>query len=231
GPAQGGELSERANRRGTGTVVTLSAYENDVIHALAKTGGLPGTDAQNEIIVERRSPKGASTPELIVGQLQTISPECTPGLAFGGPVVRIPLRLAPDEPPAFGPQDVILQSGDIVFIESRRAEVYYTAGLLPPGEHLLPRDTDLDVVDAVIRVHGPLVSGGSSVSNLSGTIIAPGIGAPSPSLLTVMRKTACGGRIPIRINLNRAIRDCRERILVQAGDELILQEAPCQAVT
>ena len=115
--------------------------------------------------------------------------------------------------------------------ESRRAEVYYTAGLLPPGEHLLPRDTDLDVVDAVIRVHGPLVSGGSSVSNLSGTIIAPGIGAPSPSLLTVMRKTACGGRIPIRINLNRAIRDCRERILVQAGDELILQEAPCQAVT
>src|SRR5438105_388356 len=85
GPAQGGELIERANRRGTGTVVTLSAYENDVIHALAKTGGLPGTDAQNEIIVERRSPKGASTPEMIVGEFKAISPECIPGLAFGGP--------------------------------------------------------------------------------------------------------------------------------------------------
>jgi hypothetical protein len=39
-----------------------------------------------------------------------------------------------------------------------------------------------------------------------------------------------GGVQPIRVNLNRALRQYDERILVQAGDVLILQETPCEAL-
>jgi hypothetical protein len=36
--------------------------------------------------------------------------------------------------------------------------------------------------------------------------------------------------VPIRVDLRKALRDPRERILVQPGDMLILQEKPCEAV-
>src|SRR5205807_7682719 len=36
-----------ASKRGTGYAVDLPAYENDVLHALSQTGGLPGLDAYN----------------------------------------------------------------------------------------------------------------------------------------------------------------------------------------
>src|SRR5207248_1926436 len=61
-----------------------------------------------------------------------------------GETVRIPLRVRPNEPPNFRPEDVVLHDGDIVFIESRETELFYTAGLLPVGEYVLPRDYDLD---------------------------------------------------------------------------------------
>ena len=32
---------------GTGQIIDLPAYQNDVLTALARTGGLPGTDAKN----------------------------------------------------------------------------------------------------------------------------------------------------------------------------------------
>jgi hypothetical protein len=56
------------------------------------------------------------------------------------------------------------------------------------------------------------------------------LGNPSPSLLSVIRKTPNGGQLNIRVDLNRALRDPRERILVQAGDVLILQETPGEAI-
>src|SRR5262249_38035105 len=39
-------------KRGTGFVLDLPAYENDVLNALARTGGLPGLDADNEVIIQ-----------------------------------------------------------------------------------------------------------------------------------------------------------------------------------
>jgi CBS-domain-containing membrane protein len=48
--------------------------------------------------------------------------------------------------------------------------------------------------------------------------------------LTVIRRTANGGQVNIRVDLNRALRDRRERINVQAGDMLILQETPGEAI-
>ncbi len=45
--------------------------------------------------------------------------------------------------------DVRLKDGDIVYIESRETEVFYTGGLLQGGEFPLPRDYDLDVLGAM----------------------------------------------------------------------------------
>ena len=41
------------SKRGTSQLVELPAYENDVLHALSASGGLPGTDAENEVIIFR----------------------------------------------------------------------------------------------------------------------------------------------------------------------------------
>jgi len=219
-------------KRGSSHVIDLFAGENDVLHALAATGGMPGLDAYNAITIQR---KRAGTPDG-VDVLQPFPPKAGGGsLACaaneaGGTMITIPLRWRRGDPVPIRPEDAILQSGDVVFIEARDQEVYFTGGLLPAGEHVLPRDVDLDVIEAITRVRGPLVNGAFAVSNLSGEILNPGIGNPSPSLLTVIRRTPSGIQVPIRVDLNRALVDARERILVKAGDVLILQETPGEAI-
>jgi hypothetical protein len=158
-----------------------------------------------------------------------------PGVAPLGPSGKpnsliIPLRVKAGEVPVVRLEDVLLDSGDVVFIEERNLEYFYTGGLLPPGEFTMPRDRDLDVVEAISFVKGPLVNGAFGGSNLSGQLLAPGIGSPSPSLLTVLRRLPNGGEIRIRVDLNRALRDPRERIVVQPKDVLILQETPSEAI-
>ncbi len=49
----GGGLA--GGKRSTGHVVDLPAYENDVLHAIGQTGGMPGLDAYNEIIIFRNT--------------------------------------------------------------------------------------------------------------------------------------------------------------------------------
>src|SRR5207249_2453164 len=145
--------------------------------------------------------------------------------------IRVPLRMRPNEPLPFSPNDVILRTGDIIFIESRDTEIYYTGGLLPVAELPLPRDYDLDVMEAVTQARGPLFNGGVNFNNFVGNITTTGVGAPSPSALTVIRKTPNCGQITIRVDLNRCAQDPRERILVQPGDFLILQESPGESLT
>lgn len=211
-----GQLS---SRRGSGVVLDLPAYKNDVLTALTSSGGLPGTDAKNEVIIQRA--KRAITAD-------TMPPD---GLIPGIETIRIPLRLRPGEPIPFKPEDVILDDGDIVFVQTRDSEVFYTAGLIQSGEYPIPRDYDLDVLTAVLQTRGPIANGGVSVNNQNGNLVQPGIGAPSPSQLTVLRR--CPGRrqIAIRVDLNRAMQDPRERIFVQPGDVLILQETLGEAFT
>jgi hypothetical protein len=145
-------------------------------------------------------------------------------------MIRIPTRWPPNEPVPFGPEDVILHPGDVVFLEARSTVLFYTGGLLPSGEHELPRDYDLDVLEAVAQIQGTLLNGAFGGNNLTGRLIERGVGSPSPSLLTIVRKTPDGRQIPIRVNLNRALRDRRERILVRPGDLLILQSTPGEAL-
>ena len=202
------------SKRGSGHSLTLPAGENDVLHALSLTGGMPALDVYNEIEIHRN-------------RKTTLGPD---GKVVKGPeVIKIPLRTPVGQPIPISPQDVVLQNGDTVYLEARDRDLFFTGGLLPSGEFVLPRDHDLDVVEAVAQVRGPLFNGSFSPNNLAGNLIAPGIGNPSPSMLTVVRKLPHGGQVPIRVDLNRAVRDQRERILVKAGDILILQETPGEA--
>ena len=143
----------------------------------------------------------------------------------------IPLRLPPGEPMPFKPADVILGDGDIVYIAAREAQVFYTGGLLLSGQYPLPRDFDLDIVQAVAYVRGPLVNGAFSQNNLSGQIQPVGIGFPNPSLVTVVRHIPGKSLLKIRIDLNRALYDPNERILIQPMDLIILQSTPAEALT
>jgi protein involved in polysaccharide export with SLBB domain len=206
-------------KRGTGYPLDLNAYENDVLNALSRTGGLPGLDATSTIVIERGNASGIKAGTKISEVAKNVEQ------------IRIPLRMRPDEQLPFRPQDVILQTGDILFIESRDTEVYYTGGLLPVAELILPRDYDLDVMEAVTEARGPLFNGGINFNNLSGTITTNGIGFPSPSEVTVIRKTPHGGQITIKVDLNRCAQDVRERVLVQPGDFIILQESMGESLT
>ena len=224
----GGEIG--GGKRGTGHLVDLLAYQNDVLHALADTGGLPGLDAYNEVVIFRgcfRDEQGRAGVMKMLERLPAAGKE--PALPCTQ-VIHIPLRLPPCQPVTFRPEDVILQTGDVVFLEARDYDVFYTGGLLPGGEHVLPRDRDLDVVEAVAQVRGPLYNGAFGTNSLAGNLIAPGVGGPSPSLLVVVRRTPGGGEVGIRVDLNRALVDARERILVQPGDFLVLQETPGEAL-
>ena len=86
------------------------------------------------------------------------------------------------------------------------------------------------MVAAIAKVEGALINGGFNTSSFSGALTQNGLGNPSPSLLSVIRRTANGGQVNIRVDLNRALRDRRERINVQPGDLLILQETPGEAI-
>jgi hypothetical protein len=217
-------------QRSTGFAVDLPAYENDVLNALAQTGGLPGIGSANEILIVRGYFKDPADREALLRELQSMPGDCNPleGSAAGGNAIRIPLRLAPGQEFSLKPDDIILQTGDIVYLPTRTGDVFYAGGLLPAGEYLLPRDRDLRVLEAIARIRGPLVNGGFGVSNLSGAIVAPGLGAPSPSLLSVLRRIPGGSQVNIRVDLNRAFRDPREDLLVQPGDYLVLQESPTE---
>jgi protein involved in polysaccharide export with SLBB domain len=218
-------------RQGEGLVLELPAYQNDVLNAVTRSGGLPGLESTQEIIVQRGYWDGNSDP---MGGSYCYPTEADLSGAGGDNrrgIVRIPMRVRRGEPVNLRPDDVVLDNGDIVVVKNRQPEFYYTGGLMQSNELPLPNDYDLSVVEAVLKGNGQLLNGGVNTSNLSGAITGSGVGNPSPSLLSVVRKTPDGGQIVIRVDLNEAMRDPRENILVQASDVLILQETPEEAIT
>lgn len=210
---------------GEGIVLNLPPGENDVLTALTESGGLPGVNAEDEVLVFRAR---SGTPSRDSANLDNAALDDNAGL--DDQAIRIPLRIPANSQVPFSREDVILNSGDSVVVRNREAEVFYTGGLLPSGEYELPRNYDIDAIEAVSLVGGPLLNGGISSNNLSGGIIAGGIGGPSPSHLAVVRTTPSGARIPILVDINRAINDPRENLLIQKGDFLVLQESPGEAI-
>jgi hypothetical protein len=223
------ETTIGGGRSSIGQVLELPAYENDLLNALARTGGLPGLESTQEVLIQRGYWNEASDPggAMMAGQSPTV-----PATGEDHPrVTRIPLRIRAGQQVAFTPQDVILNNGDIVTVRGRDPAFFYTGGLLPSGEYPLPMDYDLTVLEAVLKVRGPVLNGGLNSSNLSGALVGAGVGNPSPNLLSILRKTPNGGQVNIRVDLDEAVRDPRQNLLVEAGDVLILQEAPDQAIT
>jgi protein involved in polysaccharide export with SLBB domain len=219
---------EGVSKRGTGQTIDLPAYENDVLHALNETGGLPGTDAKNEIFIIRGSFEEGRNQDEIIAHLRAAQQPCdcpTP-LPDNPSVTKIPIRFHPDELPQFTEDKIILQSGDIVYIPGRDSERFYTGGVLQGGDHLIPRDYDLDVLNAIALARGQLGSGGTGVMNIGrGSVALSGGGGAgkNASDLIIVRKLPCGNQLTIKVDLNRALVDPSHRILVQPGDTLILR--------
>jgi protein involved in polysaccharide export with SLBB domain len=198
-------------RRGTGVTLDLPAGENDVLTALNRSGGMPGLDALNEVVIQRNNPN--------------------PDADLAKPViVRIPLRMRDGETIPFRPEDVILKKGDIVFIEARDTEVYYTGGILQSHQFTLPRDYDLRVTDVITIAGGPYLTGNFQQSTFSNNVFQSGIGSTSPSRVSVLRRTKENGLIPIYVDLNRATRDPRENILIMPGDTIVMQQSVGEAL-
>ena len=260
-------------KRGAGRVVLLPAYKNDVLHALAESGGLPGLDAQNVIYVMRNGMRDESVPAYhgpatadygLASGPPAAAPWPAPGMNLnpagwghsapplvagaGDPaqdwvqfhedstldnpsITKIPLRITPGDPLGFEPQDVVLHDGDVVFIESREREFFFTGGLLGGGQFVLPRDQDLDILGAIAVAEGhrrtflnrpTKANGGVSVLNQDVTVGA--------SLVTILRRLPDGRQVPIQVDLYRAMKDPAERILIQPGDHILLRYGRVEAV-
>jgi len=212
--------------RGSADVVDLPAYENDLLHALAITGGLPGTDAAREIWIFKRS--GLQDPHAICAEeLQARTADFVEGEASDNQVIRIPLTGCPGEGLPFTQADIQLDSGDVVYVP-RRNEYFYIGGLITGAKIPLPRDEDIDVIEAIAlangAVGGPLGQSGQALAG----------GTPGhmvrPTRVIILREMPDGRQLPIRVDLARAMTDQKERILIQSNDVVMLQFKPHQAI-
>lgn len=150
-----------------------------------------------------------------------------PTLANHG-VIKIPVRLAPGEQVQFTERDILLEDGDIVFIESRDTEIFYTGGLLGGGQYTLPRDYDLDVLGAVAIAQAGRNAGGATRATGGVTALNNDV-TISASQAVILRKMPNGSQVPIKVDLYRALRHPDERVLMQPGDYLMLQYTPWEA--
>lgn len=229
-------------KRGTGQVVDLPAYENDVLHALSETGGMPGLDAKNEILIYRGLfADGVNYDQVLANACAQDCLDCEdPCFCNESPkpdapnVTRIPLRYHPTRPPTFTQDDILLSDGDIIIIRSRDKETFFTAGRLGGGEHQLPRDKDLDVIGAIAMAGGPLGNSGTGISALSGGRGGQGGfgggggggqggGFCQPSVVLITRNLPCGNTITMKVNLNKAMQNPSDRVLIQPGDIVMLR--------
>lgn len=226
-----GNYIRGTDQSASGSRIKLAAYKNDVLNALMASGGLPGVNAKNEIKILRASRANQKKRDEFVQQFYQqyyCNPDpcgCPPPLPDDPDILKIPMRLPPGVVPTFRPEDIILEEGDVVSIESREAEVFYTGGLLPGGEWLIPRDYDLDVLGAM-GLAGQGV--GSKVGGAGGGFGIQAVASVAPGQVFILRRTPCNGQITIEVDLAKAAQDPRERPLIQPGDTLILRYKPAE---
>jgi hypothetical protein len=144
-------------------------------------------------------------------------------------IIRIPVRLGAGETPHITEDDVTLYDGDIVFIESRETEVFYTGGLLGGGQFTLPRDYDVTLTQAISIAQGRATTGGApraigGVSALNSDVTI------SPSHVVVLRTLPDGRRFPIEADLYKALRRPQEDLIIQPGDMILLQYTHVEAI-
>jgi hypothetical protein len=214
-------------RKGEGDIVDLPAYENDVLHLLAATGGLPGIETYSHVwILKSTSPEAVADAQARVGGGEDAA-QVFRALNAQRTAIRVPLRIKAGEQLPFGPQDVILHTGDVIYLEPRETEFFYTGGLLPGGEVPLPRDRDIDVLEAVAIANGSLGGLGGASAAVFRAGAGPGNIIP-PSRAVVVRKLANGQQIMIRVDLARARFDPTERVIIQPGDFVMMYYKPSE---
>ncbi|MCR9296760.1 MAG: polysaccharide biosynthesis/export family protein [bacterium] len=219
----------------SGEVIQLDAFKNDILNALMETGGLPGVSAKNEVKILRSSAADKQArldfmrryAEIV--NCHTDPCSCPPPMPEDPTILRIPLRLPPGVLPSVRPEDVILEEGDIVLIETRDTEFFFTGGLLPGGQWPIPRDYDLDVLGAMALAGYGVNSGGrqGGAGGLTGVVNTQVV---PPGRVYILRRTPCKGQIAIAVDITKAVNDPSARPIIQPGDTLILQYRPCEEV-
>ena len=193
--------------------IQLPAGENDVLHALSETGGMPGERARNEIIIFRGG-QGGDVDSLVQEVNAPVSEQGTRRAEAN--MIRIPIEAERGQFPNLSEEDITLYDGDVVYIQGRQEEVFYTGGMLEGGRFPLPRDYRIDVLEAIA------IAGGSG----AGSAGSGGIGRTSSVILatqvTVLRKCGCE-QVAIDVDLRYALADPSERVIVQPGDLIILE--------
>jgi len=180
---------------------------------------MPGVDSKNQITILRGA---AKNPSLQDQYQRSVSDPVTRALLFAsGAVTKIPLRLGPGDPPlAFKPEDILLNTGDIVFIESRSAEVFYTGGLLPGKQIPVPRDYDLDVLGAIAMAGGQIAAG-AGANPINGNRAS--VGSLFPPTRVVVIRNVDGQMKSFKLSLRTAVTNPQERILIQPNDFVMLE--------
>ena len=114
----------------------------------------------------------------------------------------------------------------MVYVEAREKEYFLSGGLLNSGRFVLPRDHDVDVFEALAITNsnalGP--SGNSINNNFRG---GPGNIIHASSLF-IVRQFPNGAQTKIYVDLNEAVNDPRQRVIVQPGDLLMLHYKPAE---
>lgn len=217
---------ERSDLSSRGFVLNMPAYQNDVLNALNQTGGLPGLNARDEIRVSRGDRLEIAKRDQQLNEFYRTNAKdqfpygIIPAVPDESNMITIPTRINPGEIPDLAPEDIILRDGDIVYIDNRESEVYFTGGLLGGAERPIPRDYDLDVLQAVSKAGTRIGTG-----QVTGLVGGAGQNVP-PTELIVLRNIPGGRQLAIRIDMNEAINDPSQRILVKAGDTLLLRFKP-----
>ena len=194
--------------------IELPAYENDILHALSETGGMPGEGAVNEIVVIR---DGMNTG--LNGDTGGVIEAPDFGLGASGlsnaNVTRIPIEAETGMLPNLTERDITLEDGDVVYIEGRQRDVFYTGGLLAGGRFPLPRDYEIDVLEAIALAGGATDSVAGAGSIRTGSVV------PATKVI-VMRRANCR-QCAIEIDLRCAQGNPEERIIIQPGDLITLE--------
>jgi RNA polymerase sigma factor (sigma-70 family) len=103
-------------KRGIGQVLELPYGDNDLLTVLVKSGGIPGANAADDVVIERTRP----APHAADNAGAPVSVKNGAGGATTKEYVKqtlhIPLRLRADARVPFTEDDITFQNGDIVFV-------------------------------------------------------------------------------------------------------------------
>ena len=239
-----GTVNQRSDQSRRSNRLQLPAGDNDLLNALSQTGGLPGVNARSDVKIyranrpthrsvgryrsnqnyasgssefPRTSSGGSSYAATSTARYGTANRFADP-MAFsasGANITTVPTRQRAGENVFIRPTDARLDDGDVIVIEPRDTEVYYTGGLLGGGEFPLPRDRGIDVLEAIAAA-GQSV--GAPAQN--GFAVIP---QRAPTELLILRPRPGQGQFTIRVDVKRALADPSQRVQVRAGDLLILR--------